>query len=244
MKQLFLSATFLFTIAFIVQAQDVMVVNDKDAQVRTISGSFSSIKVSNAFDVIIKQGNDEAVVVSASEEKYRNRIKTEVRDGVLRIWFDNDGLKSWWSNNNKKLRAYISVKNLSRLDVSGACDVKIDGLLKGDQLKVQLTGASSLKGEVAYTKMNVMQSGASDSNISGTVKELVVNSSGASDFKGFELISDYCIAGASGASDIKVTVNKDLKAEATGASDVDYKGSAVVSSMKSSGASSVRKRSK
>jgi hypothetical protein len=243
MKQLFLIATVLFTTAFFAQAQDVMVVNDKNAQVRNVSGSFNSIKVSNAIDVIIKQGNDEAVVVSATEEKYRDRIKTEVKDGVLRIWYDNDGVKWGWNKDNKKLRAYISVKNLSRLDVSGACDVKIDGVLKGDQLKVLLSGASSLKGEVVYNKMIVDQSGASDSDIKGSVSDIQIQSSGASDFKGINLVSETCNADASGASDISITVNKELKVSASGASDVTYRGSAVISSMKSGGASSVRKRS-
>lgn len=243
MKQLFLFAALLFTTAFIAQAQDVMVVNDKNAQVRNVNGSFNAIKVSNAIDVIIKQGNDEAVVVSASEEKYRDRIKTEVKEGVLRIWFDNEGIKWGWNKDNKKLRAYVSIKSLSKLDVSGACDVKIDGVLKGDNLQVRLSGASSLKGEVVYNKMSFDQSGASSSNIKGNVGAIQIVSSGASDFKGIELVSETCNADASGASDISITVNKDLKVSASGASDVNYRGSAVISSMKSSGASSVRKRS-
>lgn len=244
MKQFILFTGLLVSTTITSLAQDVMVINDKNAQVRTISGSFHGIKVSHAIDVIIKQGNDEAVAVSATEEKYRERIKTEVKDGILRIWFDNEGWKWNWNMGDKKLRAYVSVKSISMIDASGACDVKVDGLLKGSTLSVKLSGASSLKGEVSFTKMKVEQSGASDSNISGRVDELVVNSSGASDFKGFDLTTDYCVADASGASDIKITVNKDLKVEASGASDIDYRGSAVVSSFKSSGASSIRKRSK
>ena len=243
MKQLFLFIALVFA-GSLLQAQDLMVVNDKNAEVRTINGSFHSIKVSHAIQVFVKQGNDEAVVVSAVDEKWRSRIKVEVKDGVLRIWFDNDGVRWKWNMGDKKLRAYVSVKNLDMIEASGACDVKIDGLLKGNQLNVKLSGASSLKGELNYTKMKVEQSGASGSNVSGRVSELVINSSGASDFKGFDLTSDYCIAEASGASDIKVTVTKDLKVEATGASDIDYRGGAVISSFKSTGASSVRKRSK
>ncbi|MBX9785695.1 MAG: DUF2807 domain-containing protein [Chitinophagaceae bacterium] len=243
MKKTIMFMMMAVTAMFTVTAQDVMVVNDKNAEVRTVNGSFHGIRVSNAIDVIIKQGNEEAVVVSASEEKYRSRIKTEVKDGILRIWFDNDGWKWTWNKDNKKLRAYVSVKNLDMLHASGACDVKIDGVLKGDQLKVNLSGASSLKGEVVYNSMNVEQSGASDSDMRGNVGSIQIQSSGASDFKGFDLISETCDAEASGASDIRITVNKDLKVNASGASDINYRGNAVISSMKSSGASSVRKRS-
>jgi Putative auto-transporter adhesin, head GIN domain len=244
MKKVFMLLMLFVTTLVTTSAQDVMVVNDKNAEVRTINGSFHGIRVSNAIDVIIKQGNDEAVVVSASEEKYRNRIKVEVKDGILRIWFDNEGWKWNWNTGDKKLRAYVSVKNLDVIDVSGACDVKIDGILKGNTMAVRLSGASSIKGELSLSKLKMELSGASDCTFSGRVSDLVVSSSGASDFKGFDLSSDYCVAEASGASDIKVTVNKELKVEASGASDVDYKGNAVISSFKTGGASSVRKRSK
>ncbi|MFT3946321.1 MAG: DUF2807 domain-containing protein [Agriterribacter sp.] len=65
--------------------------------------------------------------------------------------------------------------------------------------------------------------------------------SGASDVKGYNLITEYCKANASGASDIQLTVNKEINAVASGSSDIIYKSSATVSNVKSSGASSVKK---
>ena len=242
MKRVFSLMVLALLTATMLPAQDVMVINDKNAEARNV-GAFHGIRVSNAFDVIIKQGNEEAVVVSATEEKYRSRIKTEVVDGVLRITYDNDGV--WkWNSENKKLRAYISVKKLDKLDISGATDVKIDGLLKGTNLKVDLSGASSLKGNVVYESMSIDQSGASDSKLSGKVKNLDIEVSGASDFNCFELVAENCRAEASGASDIFVTVNNDLKVNASGASDVQYKGTASISDFKTSGASSLKKRTK
>ena len=228
--------------AILAPAQNVMVINDKNAEVRNVA-SFHGIRVSNAFDVIIKQGDEEAVVVSAVEDKYRSRIKTEVTNGVLRIWYDTDNV--WkWNSDNKKLRAYVSVKNLDLLDISGATDVKIDGSLTGSNIRIELSGASSLKGSISFESFKIEQSGASDSKLSGTVKNLDVEVSGASDFNCFELIAENCRAEASGASDVFVTVNTDLKVSASGASDVQYKGTASVSEMKTSGASSLKKRSK
>jgi hypothetical protein len=225
-----------------VSAQETTVINDKNAEPRKVT-SFHAIKISNAFDVIIKQGNEEAVVVSASEDKFKERIKVNVTNGVLHISYDNE--KVWkWSNENKKLRAYISVTNIDKLDISGATDIKIDGVLKGSNLKVDLSGASSLKGAISYTSVTVDQSGASNSKLSGTATNLDIDVSGASDFTGFDLITENCRADASGASDIKITVNKDLKVDASGASDIQYKGTASVSDFKTSGASSLKKRTK
>lgn len=242
MKKIVLSMLLFVAATPLLFAQETTVINDKNAEPRKVS-SFHGIKISNAFDVIIKQGNEEAVVVSASEEKFRDRIKVNVVNGILQISYDNE--KVWkWSNENTKLRAYISVKNIDKLDVSGATDIKIDGVLKGSNLKVELSGASSLKGAISYTSVTVDQSGASNSKLSGTVTNLDVDVSGASDFTGFDLVSENCRAEASGASDIKITVNKDLKVDASGASDIQYKGTASISDFKTSGASSLKKRSK
>ena len=241
MKKYLMTCVLLLATCTALFAQDVTVINDKNAQERKV-GSFHAIRVSSSFDVIIKQGNEEAVVVSASEDKYRSRIKAEVVNGVLRISYDNESV--WkWTNGDKKLRAYISVKNIDGLEVSGACDIKIDGVLKTSKLKIELSGASSFKGEVDVNEMIVDQSGASSSNVKGRATNIDIEVSGASDFKGFDLVTENCKAEASGASDIRITVNKDLKVKASGASDVEYKGSALISDFSTSGASRLKKRS-
>jgi hypothetical protein len=114
---------------------------------------------------------------------------------------------------------------------------------KAENLKIDLSGASNLKGKLEPAKLMVDQSGASDMTLTGTVGQLNIEASGASDFKGFDLAVDYCNAKASGASDIKITVNKELSAEASGASDVKYKGSGLMRDIKTSGASSISRRS-
>ena len=194
-------------------------VNDPNAEVRQAKG-YHGINVSNAFDVYLSQSSEEAVAVSAAETKHREKITVNVKDGILYIGYDNDS-KSW-SSGNKKLKAYISFKQIDQLKISGACDEFIAGTLKAESLTVN-------------------QSGASDMMVTGTATQLSVEASGASDFKGFDLVTETCDAKASGASDIKITVNKELSAHASGASDVRYKGNGVIKDLKSSGSSSVSK---
>ena len=214
-------------------------INDPNAEVREAK-NFHGISVSSAFDVYLSQSSDEAVAVSASETKERERISVEVKDGILHIGYDSKGMS--WGKGNKKLKAYISFKQIDKLSVSGACDVFINGTLKADDLTIKQSGASDLKGKLEVSKLSVDLSGASDMTVSGTATQLSVEASGASDFKGFDLITENCKAEASGASDIRITVNKDLRVNASGASDVEYKGSAMISDFKTSGASSLKKR--
>jgi type 1 fimbria pilin len=161
----------------------------------------------------------------------------EVKDGILHVKYDNEGR---WSTGNKKLKAYISIKQIDKLTVSGACDVFLSGILKADDLTINLSGATDLKGKIDAKKLSIDLDGASDMNITGgTVTQLTIEASGASSFKGFDLVTDYCDAKVSGASDIRITVNKELSAHASGASNVQYKGEGLIRDIRTSGASSV-----
>jgi hypothetical protein len=232
MKKLFVLLPGLL-LGMIVYAQQP--INDANAQVREAK-DFHGISVSSAFDVFLIQANEEKVAVSASETKYLADIKVEVKNGVLEINWDHKGI---WNRGNKKLKAYISFKNIDKLVVSGACDVSIIGTLKADNLEINLSGASDLKGKLDVKKLSFDLSGASDAKINGTTTQLDIEARGASSFKCFDLATDYCNARASGASDIRITVNKELSASASGASDVNYKGAGVIRDIKTNGASSV-----
>jgi Putative auto-transporter adhesin, head GIN domain len=211
------------------------IINDPNAKQRDAK-NFHGISVSNAFDVYLTQGNEEAVAVSAADTKDSDRITVEVKDGILIIGLEKG---TWKWHGNKKLKAYISFIKIDNIKVRGACDVYIQGAIKVKELTLDLSGASDLKGKLDIEKLFVDLRGASDITVSGTVGELVVEASGASNFKGENLSSDFCNVKASGASDIKITVNKELSASASGASDVRYKGDGVIRDIKTSGASSI-----
>jgi len=230
--------TLLLLLVFLVSAGTyAQQVNDPNAELREAK-NFHGIDVSNAFDVYISQGSTEAVAVSAESLKDREKIKVEVKNGILYVGLD----RGWsWSltRGSKKLKAYISFKDIDILKVSGACEVEINGVLKGNELSIDQSGASDLSGKIEVNKLSVDLSGASDIQLSGTATQLHIDASGASSFKGFDLVTETCHAEASGASDIKITVNKELSAEASGASDVRYKGNGVIKELKNSGSSSI-----
>ncbi|HEY4062672.1 MAG TPA: head GIN domain-containing protein [Puia sp.] len=215
------------------------VINDPNAEPRPVKG-YHGIEVSNAIDLYLSQGEEEVVVVSAREVKWRDRIHTEVKDGILKIWVDTKG----WSLGNNKLKAYVSFTTLDKLMASGASDVYVDGVITGSSLSINLSGASDFKGAVKVGELYLNQSGASDAHITGVVTGLAtIESSGASDLKGYDLTIRRCNARASGASDIRVTVNEELSADASGASSVYYKGAGVIRETHTSGSSSVGKKS-
>jgi hypothetical protein len=218
-------------------------INDPNAEPRNLSG-FHAIKISNAFTVYISQGNEDAVAISASKAEYKAKIITKVENGILIIRFDDDK-KFWkgWNGDKQRLTAYVSIKKIDRLDVSGACDIFFEDGISSEDLNVELSGASDLKGKIDAKKLSFNVSGASDATISGNAAELSVDASGASDFKGYELVTNYCTAEASGASSVNITVNKELNAKASGASSVRFKGEGLIRDIKTSGSSNVTRKS-
>ena len=211
-------------------------INDPNAEARTVE-SFHGINVSNAFDVYLSQGNEEGLAVSSSDKDFVSMITTEVRNGILFIGLE----KMRWYKGNKKLKAYISFKKLDKINISGACDVFVNNMLKATDLKIDLSGASDLKGKIEVVNLDIDISGASDMTLSGKATQLKINASGASNFKGENFSVDYCTADASGASDIKITVNKELSANVSGASDLRYKGEGLIRDIRTSGAGSVKR---
>lgn len=219
------------------------VINDANAEKRTVSG-FHAIEVSGGIDLYLSQGN-ESVAVSASEIKYRDRIRTEVKDGVLKIWYEhnsNSNIHLEWGN--RKMKAYVSFKNLDKLRASGGSDIDVDGKIKADALVLDISGGSDFHGGVETAELMVDASGGSDMFISGKAIKLKIDASGGSDFKGYDLVTDICKLDASGGSDIYITVNKELYADASGGSDVFYKGEGVIRDLKSGSSSSIKKVSK
>lgn len=232
-------ACLLFASTVLVAAAQKEIVNDPNAEVREIGGSFNSIKISGGIDLFLTQSDDEAVAVSASENKYKDGIKTIIENKTLRIFYL--GLKGW-NKDKKSMRIYVSFKNLEKIEASSSCDIQVADIINVPSLTLSLSGASDFKGAVKVDDLKMNLSGASDVTIKGIATVVHIESSGASDVKGFDLVTDVCDAKASGASDINITVNKELHASASGASDIFYKGNAELKEVHAGGASSVTKK--
>jgi hypothetical protein len=247
---------------FVVNAQEnKSIVYDENAQQRKVP-SFTAISVSSAIDLYLTQSNKNAVAVSASNDEIRDHIITEVVGGTLIIRLGDKGSWfSWRKWGNYKTKAYVSIKDIDALTASGASTVHLvntiespkmriklsgasdfKGNIKAGVLMYQLTGASDYKGEVTANSIDIDGSGASSIELIGKVDDLAIEVSGASDAKLYNLTAKGALLRASGASNIGVTVTEILRANSSGASDINYKGNPTVKESNTSGASSIRRR--
>lgn len=245
-----------------IQAQQkTALVYDNNAQVRKVP-NFNAIKVSSAIDVYLTQSNSNKVAVSATSDEIRDQIITEVEDGVLIIRLGNNGTWFNWKKwGNYKTKAYVSITDIYAISASGACDINIIDKIESPKLRIKLSGASDLKGDInagelfmdlygASSSKNKVEAksiyinaeGASNNELSGSVDDLSVVASGASDVKLSNLISKGAILKASGASNIYVTVTELLKANASGASHINYKGNPMIKESNHTGASNIKNK--
>ncbi len=240
MKQLFLLIIMGLGFSTIQAQNQKNLVFDANAVVRSV-GSFSSIEVSGAIDLYLSQGNEEAAAVSASSSEALSRIITEVKNGTLHIYFDGKGW-NWKTWNNNKMKAYITFKDLNKIEASGACNVKSTEAIKVTDLRISLSGASDFSGELVVSNLKLDASGASNIKIKGSAEKMQVDASGACNIKAYELNTNYAKIDASGASSVRLTVNKEMSAEASGGSNIYYRGDGLIRNISTGGGASVKRK--
>lgn len=216
-------------------------IRDANAQSRSGLKNFHAVQVSNGIDLYLTQSSEEAVAVSAGTDEYRDKIITEVVDGVLKIYYEKkDSWNSGSNTDNKKLKAYVSVKNLDKLGASGGSDVSLESVIRSNKLSIAISGGSDLKGEIICDDLSLSASGGSDATLKGKATQARISASGGSDVDGYDLITDVCKVVSSGGSDVNITANKQMDATASGGSDIHYRGNATATTSKS-GSSDIRK---
>ena len=219
-------------------AQD-KIINDPNAEARNVS-SFHGIKIATGIDLVIRQGNVEAVAVSASTKEYRDNIKTEVENGILKIYFDTKWYKEW-NSHGKNLKAYVSFKQLDLFHGSSGSSTTVDGQLSAGNLKIELSSGAAFKGAVQATSLNIDGGSGATAHISGKVQTVSAEASSGAGIYGYDLVTEKCDADASSGGLIQINISKELAAEASSGGDIRYKGEGVITKVSTSSGGSVRK---
>lgn len=197
--------------------------------------SFSGIQVSGAINVFVKLGEVQSVQLTA-DANLLPLIKTTVSGGELVIR-TNKSVTTY-----EKLNVYIVIPRLKSVKLNGASTCSSQGLIKSDNLEIEVSGASEVNMEVECSDLELELSGASEITLKGTAENVEIEASGASDVKAYSLIAESADIDASGASDVKITVKNKIDAEASGASSISFKGNPQEVRQSNSGASSINSK--
>jgi hypothetical protein len=132
----------------------------------------------------------------------------------------------------------ISMPVLAGANFSGACNVAASGISSTKPIDLTISGATIAQFNLVAKDLTIGLSGASRITLSGTTQTLVAKVSGASELSGFELTAGQADVDASGSSKINVNATQTLKANASGASIIYYRGGAAINFV-ATGSSSV-----
>lgn len=206
---------------------------------RTVS-DFNGLSVSSGIDVYLTQGNSEklTLAVKGFEE---DEVKSEVKNGVLRLYVDRRGM-GWNFGRNTYVKAYLTFKQLSNLQASGGADIFGEGTLSFNDLNLQASGGADVKLTLKANRINADASGGADATLEGSARALNANGSGGADLDARKLVVETCNANSSGGSDVYVNASKELTMKASGGSDIYYYGSARVIAKSESGGSDITRR--
>ena len=202
---------------------------------RPASG-FHSIDVSGAIDVYVKQDSSTSVKVEADDNLL----------GYIEVYTDNSTLVIRTQHGirvrpSHTIKVFVSNPLYREFEVSGASSIHSETQITSTEtIHIGISGASEGKLEMDAPKISVELTGASNLTMRGRTKDLEAGTSGASKIKGFDLLSENADVEASGASSAEIYASVRLAGNASGASQIRYKGNATTS-ISSSGASGVNK---
>ena len=215
-------------------------INDPNAEKRNVSG-FHGIDVATGIKLILTEGSTEDVAVSASTTEYRDKIITEVKNGILKIHYETKLGAINRKNENKDLKAYVSYKTLDKLDVTTGAEVEINGVLTSSSLDLKANTGGQVKGEISIITLKVDQNTGSKITLSGKADNLEVEGDTGSKFLGEDLNTANCSATASTGARIFITVQKELNAKANTGGNIKYKGEGSIREIKTNTGGSVSK---
>lgn len=163
---------------------------------RDVAG-FKKIDVSGAIEVEIAAQKDFGVEVEA-DDNLLEYVKTEVDGDTLKIYTKS----RIWKHN--KIRVVISMPELTEAEVSGVSTITANNI-KTDSFKLDVSGASKIE-------------------INGEAKDLKIEASGTSKINAENLRVANADVEVSGATSVTVNATEEVKAEASGASKINYVG--------------------
>jgi hypothetical protein len=208
-----------------------------ESQEKDLSG-FDELRISHAFQVDVKQGEDYHVITRV-DDNVQEYLVVDKSGDTLRIGLDPDYN---YSTKNTTLEAEVTMPELVRIRLSGSSDATISGFASTSPFSADLSGSSSLRGEIESGDARVDVSGSSSVILTGAAQDLTIDASGSSDVDLSALRVSDANVDASGSSTVTVKPYGRLTVGASGASNVYYLGEPTLGNIDTSGSSSVEHR--
>ncbi|HYG18644.1 MAG TPA: head GIN domain-containing protein [Ohtaekwangia sp.] len=194
---------------------------------------FDRLEMGSALHIEVVQGNTFRVM-ARGDRRNINDLEVFKQGTTLVVRFDE--------NTGRRHDTFVTITmpELVAANFSGASVSTVEGFESDGALTLYLSGASVAQLDAGYRQLEVVVSGASSLMLHGLGDELDGEISGSSVLSAFDYPVREATLNVSGSSNGKVTVTDALKATATGASAILYRGNPSVVEQVSGGSSVIK----
>ena len=209
--------------------------NNKVEKEKRDAGQFSSLKVSSGIDVFLSQGERESIEVEA-DENLHEYILTEIRNGVLHVYTEANIREA------EMKRVYVTMKDIESLNTSSAGDIIGQTPVRTGRLELSVSSAGDIRLEVYAKEIKAGVSSSGDVTLTGEAGFMEADLSSAGDLNAYNLKVKEADVSVSSAGGADIYVTERLRARASSAGDINYKGDPKYVDVHSSSAGGIHRK--
>lgn len=202
---------------------------------------FTQVNVAGGYRVVVRHA-DAFKIEAGGDEDELNDLRVERDGNTLEIKPRNTAFFGrHWGRNEEKVLVRIDMPAVDGLELAGNVQADLGGFDRQDRLRVQQAGVSHLRLNGNYGTLKLSLAGPCRTTATGHADELSLDAAGAAELAGANLQTRTAHVSLVGACKARLNVSEALTGEAVGASEVAYSGQPKSVSVKSIGASSLRR---
>lgn len=190
-------------------------------ETRSVS-DFHAIETSVAADVEVSMADNFSVEVQA-QENLLPILKTEVKDGALKIYFSEN------VSGHEDLKIRVSAPAFDRFSLGGSGTIRAMTPIRAENMKLEIAGSGDIfvpQAEFGSAAASIAGSGSIE--LGGKANTLKSEIAGSGDIKAKQLTANELDVSISGSGSVTCDVAQTLKASIAGSGDVFYSGQPVV----------------
>ena len=207
---------------------------DGFTQQRQVS-SFSELNISSVGDVFISQGDKESVSITG-DSSAQEHIEVVNEGNALVIRPKNER-----KNFPGEITINVTIKNISKLKISGIGKVKTETPLNLEELECKISSMGNLSLELNCQKFAANISSIGNCKLKGKAETADIALSGMGNFRALDFEVGKLNARMSGMGNAEVYATEEITVNASGMGNLDYKGNPKLENIKTSGMGNVKK---
>lgn len=186
-------------------------------QDRNISSDFDAIHASHGIDVKLTMGSNVSLTLEA-DENLHDIIRTEVEDGVLRIYAEKNIYSS------KKRTVYVTANEIHKIKATSGSSVTSENTIKAEDFIVKTTSGANVRLALDTESTSCSATSGSNIRLSGRTQKLDASSTSGANVMAKDLEAKICEARATSGSVMSVYASHELDAKATSGGNIRCSG--------------------